>query len=113
MAIGKTGFNITAIASRWNSSKSSYDSWEIRAEFQVLDAALNFALFEENRDAIEEELGFKLNWHNLDDKKSARAGISKKANLFDKDTWTEACEWLANHLQTMHQVFGMRVKGVS
>lgn len=110
MAIGKTGLNLTAIASRWNSSESSYDSWEIRAEFGVQDAEEHFGPFERDRQAIEEELGFELTWHNPEDKKMARAWIGRKANLFEKDSWEKACEWLAAHLQTMHQVFGKRVK---
>lgn len=112
MAVGKTGYNIAAIASRWNSSESTYDSWEIRAEFAVSNAETHFAPFDESRQAIEEELGFQLNWHNPEDKKMARAWIGTKANLFDKSSWAEACEWLATHLQTMHQVFGKRIKQI-
>lgn len=109
MAVGRTGFSLTAVV-LGRGSNSGSESGLIRAEFNVLDARENLEPFLTDQDEIHSELGFTLSWHNPESKKAARAWIAQSADISDRDSWQNACQWLTDHLEKMHEVFGARLR---
>lgn len=58
-----------------------------------------------NKKAIEEELGFKLDWRELPERKASRIVFDRKANLDNVDEWPEQFAWLVNICPKMKNVF--------
>lgn len=58
-----------------------------------------------NKNAIEEELGFKLNWRELPERKASRIVLSKKVELDNQDEWQSQFEWLVDVCPKMKKVF--------
>lgn len=58
-----------------------------------------------NKNSIEEELGLKLNWRELPERKASRIIISKKAELDNQDEWQGQFEWLVDVCLKMKKVF--------
>jgi hypothetical protein len=113
IALGRSGFKLSAIASCRSSLESSQDTWEVRAEFFARDGEVHLSALEAQREEIESELGFQLTWYNPEDKRMGRASICYSVDLADRKTWPGACAWLADHLDRMHRVLGPRVKAMS
>jgi hypothetical protein len=66
MAVGRSGFNLSAVALFWNAGTESYESNEIRAELVINDeyAKMYFAALEAEKETITTDLGCALIWHN-------------------------------------------------
>lgn len=114
IAIGRSGFQLSAIASTWNSEASSFDTNEIRAEFVITDANAKdyFTLLEAARGEIETELGFPLTWHSTEDVKMCRAFARKTVDLSDESDWPNHHEWLLERLDALHAAFQTRVRNL-
>lgn len=112
LAIGRTGFGLSAIASLWNSEREHYDSNEVRAEFGITnsDSDAYFSLLEAEKDEIHRELGYDLTWYNPPDKTVKRIYSRRDADLRDRDSWQELDEWLTTRLDRLKQVFGPRIQ---
>ena len=52
-------------------------------------------LFQE-KELIESEMGFKLEWNKLEDKKTSKIGTTLNMDLKDKSNWDEAIKALFN-----------------
>lgn len=112
IAIGRSGIRLCAVASFWDSVAGTYDSHELRAEV-VLDDQNSKTFYnqlDDDRDAIEKELGETLTWHNPEDKRLCRIYLRKSTNLEEKEKWSEQHEWLLQKLESLHKVFSDRVK---
>lgn len=60
----------------------------------------------EHKQEIEDELGFKLNWLELPDKKASRILIEKAANLNkESGDWPHQFEWIKTTLLSMYKAF--------
>lgn len=110
LAIGKTGFGLSAIAS----SSSKEKSPEIRAEFWVSgdDAARRFEAIRRQREQIEHEVGVdnKLEWRALENRKGRHIGMCRQINWLD-DSQHEVCyAWLVEKLDLLYDVFHDRVR---
>ena len=114
IAIGRSGFNLNAIASFWNSEKESYDSKEIRAELVIAGepAKFYFAELESQKEAITSELGYPLIWHNPEAGRMCRVYVRRDANLRDKGDWEGQHRWLLERLEEMHRVLAPRVRSL-
>lgn len=112
LALGRGGFQLTAIASLWNSDANSYEKGEVRAEFAVTNsnAKAYFSALEAMRDDIEKDLGQTLTWHNPENKTACRVYLRRDADLNDKNLWPEYHAWLLANLESLRRVFGPRVK---
>ncbi len=77
IGIGRSGFVLCAISSRWNSETNSYSSGEIRVDLVMSseNAKSHFESLVADREAIEAELGYPLVWHNLDETKSTKVCV--------------------------------------
>jgi hypothetical protein len=112
MSIGRSGYKLIAVASTWDSQAESYDSNEIRVEFEITrdpEAAI-FTLFENEKDVIEDELGYSVTWWNIPEKISKRIFSLKSVNLSDESDWPNQAAWLLQHLEDFYRVFGPRVR---
>lgn len=115
IAIGRSGFNLSAVASFWNSELKSSDSHEIRAELVITDqnSKAYFAALYDQREEIESELGYPLVWHNPEDARMCRIFVRKAVDLNDEASWRDLHEWLTSHLVDLRRVFRRRILDLS
>jgi len=111
ISIGKSGFKLLAIASTYDSQTNSYESNELRVEFEInKDSERNYERIHAQKDQIERELGYALIWYNMPNKISKRAFIKRSVNLSDENDWESLAAWLFTHLEDFHRVFAPRVR---
>ena len=85
----------------------------IRVELYMsgTNAKAYFGLLERQRDAIEQEFGYPLDWEALPAGQDSRISVSlDEANPKDTGDWKRQHEWLAGKLNEWHRVFSRRVK---
>jgi hypothetical protein len=102
--IGRSGFNLGAVMIR--------PKKQVRAELYISgDRAKAFlALLQRQKDAVERELGYPLEWDELPSRRDCR--ISSYLNDVDPEDeadWPRQHEWLSKRLNDMHRVFAQRV----
>lgn len=68
------------------------------------DKELYHAIHEHKKD-IEQELGYKLTWLELPNKKASRIIVEKTANLDDLNDWPQQFEWIKDTLLSLYKVF--------
>jgi hypothetical protein len=115
IAIGRSGFSLSAVASFWNSEEQSYDSNELRAEFVITGehSKAYFAVLQAEKDTITNEIGYPLIWYNPEEARVCRIYVRRSTDLRDQDTWGEQHHWLLNNLEDLHRVFAPRVRTLS
>lgn len=70
-----------------------------------------FEKLEEQKAAIETELGCELDWQPLPDKKSARIALYEETgSLEDRDKWSESYSWMLTWAEKFKDAFAQRVK---
>jgi hypothetical protein len=113
--IGKGGFQLSAIASVWDSEAGSFESGEIRAEFYIhhQDAKHYFELLHQQKEEVETQIGYQLVWHNPEETQSCRIFVRKPVNLRDEGDWQNQFHWLLGRLEDLYAVFGPRIKNLS
>lgn len=112
MSIGRSGFNVTGIASLWNNETQSYSPNEIRAQVEIhnKNAKVFFEKLREQQEQIDFELGFPVTWFNDPNKVSCKIVTSKSVDLSDRADWNNQCAWLVKHLDDLHRVFWDRIR---
>ena len=103
--IGKVGFVLGALL---NSRENS-----IGIELYMNDnyAKAYFGLLSEQKESIHEQLGFKLDWMELPERKASRLLINlKDKDPFDKKSWPEYYEWMKEKLEKIDKVFRPRIR---
>jgi hypothetical protein len=63
-----------------------------------------------NKDAIEKELGFELEWMELPDANASRIIITHKGDPRNRDKWQEYNEWLLKTADLFARVFIKYIK---
>lgn len=104
-SIGRTGFYVGATMVR--------PRRQIRAEVYIAgkSAAAYFNLLLDQKCEIERELGFELDWEELPEKRDCRISIClSNLNPEDRKDWQRQHEWLAAHVNRLHQVFSQRIR---
>jgi hypothetical protein len=99
----RTGRAKFAVGGATNSVKNS-----IRAEIFIAGskAKIYFGLLERQKDEIERELGYPLEWEELPEGIQSRIAIYlKDANPADRADWPRQHEWLAKRINELHKVF--------
>jgi hypothetical protein len=89
---------------------------QVRAELYIsgANAKAYFGLLKRQKEAIEQELGYPLEWEELPAGLDSRISVSlDESNLKNNDDWKRQHEWLAEKLNNMHRVFSRRVKELS
>lgn len=80
------------------------------------DAKVHLCLLEEEREAIETEIGVPLEWDdprndkNSTDKNCYAYCVLADADFADRDRWTDYQQWLCLYLEQFHEVFADRIK---
>ncbi len=112
LAIGKTGFKLSAIAAFKDSEEQSFDSHEIRAEFVITHSESKrfFEILEAEKDEIERELGDTLVWYNPPEKRMCRIYLRQPTDLRERKDWQECFEWLKLKLELLREIFQSRLR---
>lgn len=112
IALGRTGFYLSAIASMYDSAAQTFDGNELRAEFAINadNAKQYFAAVESQKPELERALGEPLVWHNPPDSKSAKVYLRRSADLEDRSDWPRQHQWLREKLEKLHRTFAPVVK---
>ena len=104
--VGRSGVKLIAIL------RSEKSKIVVSLETCGEDSRAIFDLLYDQRDSLEEELGFKLDW-------DCRYGYGKSdlhvchyrdANLFDEAIWPDNIAWIKDKLEKMNDVFRPRLK---
>lgn len=77
----------------------------IRCEVWIGDNKDLFRQFQNNKDSIEQDLGEKLNWMDLPNKKARRILITKEADINDTSKWENYFEWLLSQAEKFYKIF--------
>lgn len=106
-SIGRTGFNLGAVMIR--------PKRQIRAELYITgdQAKSLFHLLLEQKQAIEQELGYELDWEELPTRRDCRISVyMTNVDPEDERDWPRQHEWLAAKVNDFHRVFLNRVRGL-
>ena len=104
-AIGRAGFHLSAVMLRPKS--------QVRAELYISgkDAKGFLASLQEQREAIEDALGYHLEWEELPTKTDCRvACYLNDVDPEKENDWARQHEWLAGRLNDLHRVLAPRVR---
>jgi hypothetical protein len=89
---------------------------QIRTELYLagVNAKAFFWLLKQQKDAIEHELGYQLEWEELPEGQDSRIACYHDGGVDpdDKADWPRQHEWLAKRLNDMYRVFSNRVKAL-
>lgn len=105
--IGRVGFNLGAVTDRVRK--------RIRVELYIAgeDAKERLALLEQDREEIEQVLGFPLEWEELPEARDSRVSrYLRDVDPEDESDWPRQHEWLAKNLNEMHRAFFQRVRDI-
>jgi hypothetical protein len=105
--IGRTQFALGAVMTRPKS--------QIRTELYISgpQAKAFFRLLRQEKELVERELGYALDWEELPTKRDCRvASYLNDVDPEDKADWPRQHAWLARRLNDMHRVFAQRVKAL-
>jgi Domain of unknown function (DUF4268) len=86
---------------------------QVRAELYISgdSAKAFFGLLKHDETAIEQELGYRLDWEALPARRDSRiSAYLNDADPDDEADWPRQHEWLAKRLNNMHRVFAPRIK---
>jgi uncharacterized protein with ParB-like and HNH nuclease domain len=100
LAIGRAGFTLVPFAN------SRTDRVGIDLIIGTPTAKAQFHALMQQRDMIEAQLGFPLDWHEMPDRIQSKIGCKRPDSpLGDETRWGEYCAWLADHAIRMDEVF--------
>lgn len=106
-AIGRSGFSIVPTV---NSRDARIG---VALEITTSDASEQFQALLAQRDAVESELGFSLDWQELPDRITSRIGCwLGSCPPGDETRWPEYVEWIAERIVKMDQVFRARIRAL-
>jgi hypothetical protein len=69
-----------------------------------------FSNLQDNRSAIESELGFSLIWEEREEKKYAHLQCKRDANMTEPSNWPEVHEWQTSKMTSMRNVIRRYIK---
>jgi hypothetical protein len=87
----------------------------VRAELYISGGSAKafFGLLRQQKDAIEQELGYALEWEELPERQDCRiASYLDEADPEDRTDWPRQHEWLAKRLNDLQRVFAQRVRAL-
>ena len=88
----------------------------VQAELYISgdDAKAYLGLLKLQKDEIESELGYSLNWEELPNRQDSRISIYlENADPEDEADWPRQHQWLAERLNDFHRVFASRVRALN
>jgi Domain of unknown function (DUF4268) len=106
-SIGRSGFWLGAVMIR--------PKRQIRSELYISGerAKAFFHLLHAQKGAIEQELGYPLEWEELPNRQDCRISTYlNEVDPEDEEDWSRQHEWLASRLNDMHRVFAGRIRAL-
>ena len=103
--IGRSRFSLSAVV--------DIGKRLIRSELYIGGGSAKafFHLLHEQRGAIEQDLGYPLEWQELPNRQDSRiAAYLNDADPKDEQDWPLQHEWLATRLNDLHRVFARRIR---
>ena len=77
------------------------------------DSKSHYGLLEEDKEAIEKELGHELEWREQPNRKQSYIGVYRAdVDPLDNSMWPSHQEWVADTLEAFHRTFSPRVKAL-
>lgn len=107
-SIGRTGFLLGALLNKPES--------RIGVELYLSDedAKAYFGLLSQQKQSIETELGFSMNWLELPHRKACRLICNlENADPMDQQRWPEYRRWMKERLERLNTVFRSRVRALN
>lgn len=103
-SIGRAGFHLSA-------TLNTMENWlSVMLVINDDKAKAFFNLLHEDKEAIEEDLGHRLSWRELREKKSSRICIYREdQDPLNKQNWPDYLEWFKNMLELFDKVFRIRI----
>lgn len=105
--IGRTGFSLNPAMNLRNR--------QLRSELWITgrNAKAFFHLLRKQKDVMEQELGYPLEWEELPNGQNSRIAIYRNdVDPGDRGDWPRQHEWLAARLNELHRVFSNRVRAL-
>lgn len=88
---------------------NSFDD-AIRTELYIPDNKDVFHFLKERKKTIEKELGYKVEWMELQGKKASRIKAETSGNIDDTDSWEEYFKWMQETAEKFQKVFAKALK---
>lgn len=106
-----TGFSIGRASMELNAFANAKDCW-LRAELTLYGPHARgwHAELKDQRQDIERDLGFELDWSELDGTQQRISIAIGNQDPTDKSRWREQHAWLYKHLNDLHTAFQSRVR---
>ena len=105
LAVGKTGVRLAAT---FNTQEE-----RVSAQLYIVRDKSMFKALENNKEAIEKELGEKLSWQLLPEKAASRIALYRSnSDIENNDDWKEMLSWLVEKLEKLRSVFSPRLKNL-
>lgn len=83
---------------------------QIACEIYIPDSKELYQYLANSKEAIEDELGKKMEWQLLEGKKASRIKICREANLSNQNEWENYFEWLKTQGEELQAVFSKYIK---
>ena len=104
-AVGKTGFSL------WAAIHIQKQFIWMGMSCYAPHGKAHFNLLQEDKEAIEKELGESVEWELLPHRKESRITLTlSNIDPADREKWPEQQEWLIKKLEKFHGVFAPRIK---
>lgn len=106
--IGRVGFNLNSVMVR--------PKKQVRAELYIAGdrAKVFFALLQQQKEVIEQELGYPLEWEELPMRRDCRISVYlREVDPEDQADWARQHDWLACHLNDLHRAFSARISALN
>lgn len=107
-ALGRTGIRLVAVVSPQNR--------QIRAQLEIgtRNAQAWFEQLQQQRAAIERELGFAPEWLGAEGgRRKCRVRMVRAADPADRTAWAELHEWTRRHVEAFDRVFRARIQALT
>ncbi len=98
-------FNLPMGSSEYQICLTVKTKGKITAEIFINSQKDIFRSLESQKDQIEKELGFKMNWLLLPEKKGSRIDVILEGDFTDIDKWNNYFEWLTDKAVILKKVF--------
>jgi len=82
---------------------------EIACEIYIPDSPETFEMLFNQKEKIESEIEESLDWQELPEKKASRIKLIKKYSISNETDWSEAFDWMIEHVKLFEQVFGQYI----
>lgn len=99
------GFSTAHISLTVNSQTN-----QMGCEIYIPDSKQLFHCLNENKEEIEEKLGFKLQWEELPSKKASRIKLLEDADLSNTENWETIHQWLLANTLKFQNIFSSYIK---